>query len=142
MFLELHSREGKSFSEPIIRDFRESYRAFLEINMRKSELFAWIVQIDNICAASCAVSILNWPPAIDERRGKAGLLHSLYTIPSHRRKGYARQIVQTAKFFSEEIGLKWIALGPSDDGRRLYERLGFVDVSQMRLNLPISRKID
>ena len=132
LFQENNGKAGKSFSLEQIDIFKASYNEFLEKNFIEKKLFAWLIPLNGTCLSSGAISILDWPPALGEPRHKAALLHSLYTIPSQRRNGNATQILQAAISFANAAGIKWITLGPSEDGRGLYEKIGFKDVNQMR----------
>lgn len=59
----------------------------------------------------------------------------VYVEPAHRRQGLARQLLFTALAFCRESGLNFVTLQASDFGRPLYESLGFVASSEMRLLL-------
>jgi ribosomal protein S18 acetylase RimI-like enzyme len=66
--------------------------------------------------------------------GRVGYVLNIATVPSHRRRGIARRVLQTILVWLEEQGVQQIVLHTSDDGRLLYESLGFESVSNyMRL---------
>jgi hypothetical protein len=52
-----------------------------------------------------------------------------------RRRGIGHQLTQTIIAWCRERGFEWIYLHASDQGRPLYESLGFVPCSEMRLKL-------
>jgi GNAT superfamily N-acetyltransferase len=60
---------------------------------------------------------------------------NVYTEPAHRRKQLARWIVGTIVAWSRDAGLTSLYLHASDEGRSLYEAMGFVPTSEMRLTL-------
>lgn len=61
----------------------------------------------------------------------------MYIEPSLRRRGIGREreLTQTIIAWSRERGFEWIYLYACDQGRPLYESLGFVPSSEMRLKL-------
>lgn len=71
------------------------------------------------------VSIIDFPPTPDNHIGKAGYIHTMYTLPEHRRKGLARQILDCIVKWCANKGLKLILLAASDEGMKLYRSRGF-----------------
>lgn len=72
-------------------------------------------------------------PAFPEAR-RAYILN-VYTDPEHRRRGLARRVMQAILEWCRREGFASVALHASDDGRALYETLGFQPTNEMRLNL-------
>jgi GNAT superfamily N-acetyltransferase len=135
MFEEMYIAEGKCCVEKGFEIMEATYRDFLETHFFDGTLFGWVVDINDLCVCSGVLSIIIWPPAVGDVTERAGLFHGLYTLPQFRRLGYARQIVEKVISFAKKESLKWIALGPSHAGRKLYESLGFQDVDHMRLKM-------
>ena len=61
--------------------------------------------------------------------------HPGFRDPEYRRRGIARQIMQTMISWCKQQGFARITLHASEHGRHLYESLGFVPNNEMRLNL-------
>jgi GNAT superfamily N-acetyltransferase len=57
---------------------------------------------------------------------------NVYTDPPHRRRGLARRLMATILAWCEAEGVHRISLHASDDGRSLYETLGFAATNEMR----------
>lgn len=68
-------------------------------------------------------------PGVVEREA---LVLNAYTEPTHRRKGIARALVREVLAWADSEGLTRVVLHASDDGRTLYEQLGFVQSNEMR----------
>ena len=66
------------------------------------------------------------------RFGEQGLVINVYTEPAHRRRGLAERVMRALLAWAETRGLSSVILHASDDGRPLYERLGFVGTNEMR----------
>ena len=73
----------------------------------------------------------NGEPIIYE--GSQALIVNVYTEPEWRRRGYARQLMEAIIIWCREGGINSVVLHASDDGRGLYESLGFSPTSEMRL---------
>jgi GNAT superfamily N-acetyltransferase len=63
----------------------------------------------------------------------AGRVQSVYVVPSARRSGVARAIMEEAITFARVTNLVFLALHPSDEARPLYESLGFTHADEMLL---------
>lgn len=60
---------------------------------------------------------------------------NVYTEPDCRRRGLARRIMQAIVDWCRAEGFGSVALHASDEGRALYEALGFKATNEMRLDL-------
>lgn len=69
-------------------------------------------------------------------RGELPYILSMYTEPTARRRGIATRIVREMIRWSRRHHYGRIVLHASRFGRPVYERLGFVAGSEMRLALP------
>lgn len=91
-------------------------------------------------AAACAFLILSEKPANPSfPTGKTGTLMNVYTLPAHRRKGYASALIERIISDSRQMGLSYLELKATKDGLPLYQKLGFVceasDYTPVRLGL-------
>jgi ribosomal protein S18 acetylase RimI-like enzyme len=62
-----------------------------------------------------------------------GYLFNIYTEPSHRRQGLAARLTDAALDLARECGLEIMELHASLEAEGLYQRMGFVPTSEMRL---------
>ena len=53
-----------------------------------------------------------------------GILN-IYTLPEYRKKGYGKQITEKLIEHSKEIGIKKLWLNASEEGKKIYLKLGF-----------------
>jgi len=70
------------------------------------------------------------PSAIGE--GRQGTIVNVFTEPEWRRRGIAGLLIQEIIDWSRREHLDRLLLHASDEGRSLYERLGFVANNEMR----------
>lgn len=62
-----------------------------------------------------------------------GYLFNVYTEPSHRRRGLALRLTDAALELARDMGLEIVELHASLEAEGMYQRLGFVPTSEMRL---------
>jgi GNAT superfamily N-acetyltransferase len=60
---------------------------------------------------------------------------NVYVYPEYRRRGIARALMQSMIDWCHETGYNYVSLHSSDDGRALYESLGFEPTGELRLKL-------
>jgi GNAT superfamily N-acetyltransferase len=96
---------------------------------------AWVVEVNGRIVASGAMLLSEWLPRPSDLTLRLAYLHSVYTVPEHRRRGVARRIVEAAIDFCRAQGVKRLMLHASQAGRPLYESMGFTATNEMRLML-------
>ncbi len=62
-----------------------------------------------------------------------GYLFNVYTEPSHRRRGLAARLTDGALELARELGVEIMELHASLEAEGMYQRMGFVPTSEMRL---------
>jgi GNAT superfamily N-acetyltransferase len=76
------------------------------------------------------------PPSPRFRHQMGPYIFSVYTEPDHRGKGVATQLVSALVDSAWARGYVRVELHSTEMGRHLYEQLGFVPTTQMRLVRP------
>jgi len=59
--------------------------------------------------------------------GKTGTLLNVLTYPEYRRRGYATKVISEIIDESRRLGLSYIELSATEDGKPVYEKLGFIE---------------
>ncbi len=109
---------------------------WLEKKLSAGEYIGWLVTSpDQSVAAGAGIWLLEWPPTITDLSGRRGMLLNVYTHPAHRRRGLARTLVETSLRWCRDNGIVVVILHASDDGRPLYDSMGFKPTNEMRLLL-------
>ncbi|TGE39393.1 GNAT family N-acetyltransferase [Desulfosporosinus fructosivorans] len=69
--------------------------------------------------------------------GKTGTLLNVFTYPKYRRMGSATKAICKIIDEAKRLGVSSIDLSATQDGKPLYEKLGFIEpkCTQMRLQL-------
>ena len=69
--------------------------------------------------------------------GRHAIVLNLYTEPEWRRRGVAEALMRHVIRWAQEERLDRLVLHASDQGRPLYERLGFAATNEMRFQGPL-----
>jgi GNAT superfamily N-acetyltransferase len=109
--------------------------AYLQRAVADRSFRAWLACDQGRVSAGGAVVITAWPAHPYDLECRRATILNVYTEPSYRRRGVARQIIETMISWCKQQGLARLTLHASEDGRRLYESLGFEPSNEMQLNL-------
>jgi GNAT superfamily N-acetyltransferase len=109
--------------------------AYLKTAMAEGSFRAWLAADANLVVAGGAVIISPWPAHPYDLECRRATILNVYTYPEHRRRGIARKLMQTIIAWCKCEGFARVTLHASDEGRHLYESLGFEPSNEMRLTL-------
>jgi GNAT superfamily N-acetyltransferase len=116
-----------------------AFRTWLAEVMPAGTYRAWLVETDaGEVAAGGGITILPWPPGPRYMGDRLAFVYNVYTEPAHRRRGLARQLMDTIHIWCREAGVTSMALNASEDGRPLYEALGYQVAPSPMMFLPIA----
>jgi ribosomal protein S18 acetylase RimI-like enzyme len=147
MWVEMH-RVAPGERDPTSK----AYGKWLLARMRRGTLTAFIAQDEGVdgrpgpVLASGAVWIQDVQPRPGHPLTMWGYILSVYTEPAARRRGLARAIVDACIGHARDAGCTRCCLHASEEGRGLYEELGFERTAEMWLDLrppekrPVSRR--
>ena len=140
MFRDMGAIEP-AFEAPL----RESCSAYFASAIPSGEYVGWIAQPPDGSApiAGGGVqlrSLLPRPNAVGNALllGREGLVLNVYTTPSWRRRGVAKQIMDTIIAWAAQTGIVRLVLSASPAGRSLYEHMGFVTTREMSYTGPLA----
>jgi len=94
----------------------------------------WFVAEDDGRIVGTAAAIVAVPESY-VFKDLAATLAGIYVLPGYRKRGIARTLTQNAIRWCRESGCASVRLRASEAARPLYESLGFVSGSEMRLDL-------
>jgi len=109
--------------------------AYLKTAMPDGSFRAWLAADGGRISAGGAVVISPWPAHPYDLECRRATILNVYTYPEYRRHGIARKLMQTIIAWCQREGFARVTLHASDEGRHLYESLGFEPSNEMRLTL-------
>ena len=84
------------------------------------------------------IAIYPWPGVVGQREPRRAMILNVYVEREHRRQGVASALMSAMIAWCRENGFSSVSLHASEDGRALYEKLGFKLTDEMRLDLTAS----
>jgi GNAT superfamily N-acetyltransferase len=106
-----------------------AFRPWVDAAMRSGMYRAWVVDEHESgtisIVAGGGITVLPWPPGPRNLSDRLAFVYNFYTEPSHRRRGLARLIMKAIHDWCRTNGIKSVALNASDEGRPLYEAMGY-----------------
>ena len=108
---------------------------YLERAMADGVFRAWLACDGDHVVAGGAVVITPWLAHPYDLECRRATILNVYTSPDYRLRGLARKIMQTIIDWCTAEGFARVTLHASEDGRHLYESLGFEASNEMRLKL-------
>ena len=117
-------------------EMSRAFSPWLLRKMESGEYLGWLtVASDGSIAASAGLWLQEWMPIRAGGDARRGYILNVYTGPDYRRRGLARRLMKLVLDWCRDRGLATVALHASDEGRPLYESLGFESTNDMRLDL-------
>lgn len=123
--VELIPDSFEGASEQDVLAMNETFGKHITKGLADDNVFVAKATVDSQIVSVGAVSIIDFPPTPENHIGKVGYIHTMYTLPEHRRKGLSRQLLDCLVDWCKSKGLKLILLAASDEGMKLYSSRGF-----------------
>lgn len=94
----------------------------------------WLCEHGEVIIAGAGILLVEVGPRPGcLRLGRAAHVVNVYTHPEHRRRGLARRLMDEILDWCKDNGMVQVTLAASDEGRPLYESLGFRPTNDMKL---------
>ena len=104
-------------------------QAFFASALPTGELCAVLAEENGVACSAAYMTVTRRYARRVERICPCGMIYNVYTYPSYRRRGLATKLMETLIQYAEELGLETVDLLASEEGRPLYEKLGFREPS-------------
>ncbi len=130
MYLAMNYKDDSSLEKMASLTAEYLAKAIVENSFR-----AWLACDASQVVAGGAVIVSPWPAHPYDLECRRATILNVYTEPEYRRQGIARLLMQTMIAWCKQQGFARVTLHASDEGKPLYESLGFEQSNEMRLNL-------
>jgi ribosomal protein S18 acetylase RimI-like enzyme len=123
--------------EPLVR----ATASYLRDALPRGDYVAWVAEDDGTPPMTVGGAGVQLRPILPRPRpgdddlelGPEAIVLNVYVEPAWRRHGIGEALMRAVLDALAVRGIRRIVLHASDDGRRLYERLGFLPTNEMRL---------
>jgi GNAT superfamily N-acetyltransferase len=120
----------------LIAERDSAFRAWLSERLERGEYLGWLaVSEAGEAVAGVGLWFYDWVPNPLAPSIRRGYILNVYTEPEYRRQGIARRLVEEILAYCKANGIQTMLLHASQEGRPIYEALGFTATNEMRLNL-------
>jgi GNAT superfamily N-acetyltransferase len=125
---------------PALETVEEATRTRLAGQIASGEYAGWLAEYEGTPVAGAGVLLHQYYPTVTNVRGRpTAYILNVFTEPAHRRRGLARRLLEAILDWCAEHDIPRASLHASDDGRLVYEQLGFASTNELRLELPVRR---
>jgi ribosomal protein S18 acetylase RimI-like enzyme len=116
---------------------RKQVKAYLEKYLPVNDFIAIMAKVDGEVAATAYLAISEKPANLVFLNGRTGTVLNVMTFPKYRRQGIATKVMKELLLEAKKAEVSTIDLNATEDGKYLYEKLGFQEprCTAMRLQL-------
>lgn len=93
------------------------------------DFYAYIALNENKIISSAFISISNMPSGVNFINGKIGTILNVFTVKDFRRQGIAKKLIEKLIEDVSYMNLDYIELNSTEEGYRLYNKLGFEEIN-------------
>ena len=136
----LHHRramfEEIGFTDPAVLDQVDARSGeYLRDALRLGNYKGWLAELSGQVVGGGGIVLAAWPGYPGEELARRAWILNMYTEPSARRTGVARQLMHVMLAWCRANSFNSVHLHASPFGRPLYEALGFQPTNEMVLRL-------
>ena len=122
---------GRGTAESLVAMAR-SFERWVISRLADGRYMGWIISDAASPIASAGLLILEWPPhPLDPDGESRAYLLNVFVEPAYRRRGLARELVRLCLAEARRRRICIVSLHASDQGRPVYESLGFRAANEM-----------
>ncbi len=122
--------------EAALNSMRNKFLPWVEAKLKSGDYLGWLAVIEgDLVVAGAGLWLMDWPAHMLASSPRRGNILNIYTEPPFRRRGLARWLVEAALHWCKVNDIDFVILHASEEGRSLYEELGFEAGNEMRIEL-------
>ncbi|QGZ59935.1 GNAT family N-acetyltransferase [Paraburkholderia acidiphila] len=118
--------------EATLRTMTEHFRAWLAPRLADGAYFGYVLSERGEAIAGIGLMLIDWPPhPLHPETAQRGYVLNVYVEPGARRRGLARELMRLADEAFARRGVTYAILHATEQGRPLYEGLGWRATTEM-----------
>ena len=115
---------------------RQAVREYFAAALGMGEFVSYLAEANGAVIAASGMVFHHHPPSPANPSGREAFIMNMYTVPAHRGRGIATQLLRRLLDYARHQGCGSAVLHALPKGRSIYERAGFVATeTEMRLSL-------
>lgn len=126
IFIELRIRQLREEGATEDIDLKPALFDYYNRHMADGTFVSWLAMDGDTIVGTSGMSFVEKPPYFGCPSGKIGLLSSMYTLGTYRRKGIAKELLARVVDEAKQYGCGAVQITASDMGVLLYSDFGFV----------------
>ena len=126
IFIELRIRQLREEGATEDIDLKPALFDYYNGHMADGTFVSWLAMDGDTIVGTSGMSFVEKPPYFSCPSGKIGLLSSMYTLDTYRRKGIAKELLTRVVDEAKRYGCGAVQITASDMGVLLYSDFGFV----------------
>ncbi|MET0294784.1 MAG: GNAT family N-acetyltransferase [Phenylobacterium sp.] len=131
---EMFKASGRT--DEMVAPMSEHFRPWLAQRLQDGRYFGWFIVADAAILAGVGMMAIDWPPHPSHpTQCERGYILNMYVEPTHRRRGFGKQLMGLCRDEAERRGLDYLVLHATRQGRGLYEQLGWSATAEMGLSV-------
>jgi GNAT superfamily N-acetyltransferase len=112
--------------EAVEQTLRDELTTFFEREMKTGNYLAWFAFNEQSYVAVGGMMVMQRPGSFRIPDGRSGYIMNMYTIPSYRKQGIGKQIIERLIQSGTGLGIKLFDLHATKIGEPLYINTGFI----------------
>jgi len=124
-FIELRKTQLAEEGADVKTDITDNLLAYYEKHLNDGTFVSWIATVEGEIIATSGISFVEQPPHYGNPLGLIGILSSMYTIETYRRKGIAKKLLAYVVNEAKEYGCAAVHITSAHMGTYLYQDFGF-----------------
>lgn len=121
----------------ITNDYLNSVKSYFRKSLTDKSYVSSVAIVDGKVVAAAGLVFYQKPPALPSGSGLVGYLTNVYTLPEYRKRGLGSRLIDLLIKEAKSMKAVKIHLGATDDGKAIYEKLGFKPVRFAALELKL-----
>lgn len=129
----LFQENGRNNRE--IDEMNHYYPTWLKQAIARNVYTGWFALFGEQIVAGLGLMFIEWPPHPNDPQSARAYILDVYTDINHRKRGLAKNLLNLAFDEAKNRDIKVIVLHTTEQGRSLYEQLGFNNGNEMMKRL-------
>ena len=135
-FIEMRLNQLREEGAEPLFNLEPELNKYYQKHFEDGTFVSWLAIDGDEIIATSGMSFVEKPPYYSNPSGKIGLLSSMYTLESYRRKGISKKLLEKVIQEAKEYGCRTIQITASNMGVLLYTDYGFEKNNNfMQLNI-------